>query len=96
MAVARKYGMISFEEARDHLISILQAKEGRLADFGDSSYGKTLIELFAGQADLMAYYAESAFENAFLESAINLSAVYAGARMLGYRYRNRTQQLGRS
>lgn len=87
MAVARKYGMISFEEARDHLISILQAKEGRLADFGDSSYGKTLIELFAGQADLMAYYAESAFENAFLESAINLSAVYAGARMLGYSVR---------
>lgn len=87
MAVARKYGIISFEEARDHLISILQAKEGRLADFGDSSYGKTLIELFAGQADLMAYYAESAFENAFLESAINTSAVYAGARMLGYSVR---------
>ena len=87
MAVARKYGIISFEEARDHLISILQAKEGRLADFGDSSYGKTLIELFAGQADLMAYYAESEFENAFLESAINTSAVYAGARMLGYSVR---------
>ncbi|WP_173468438.1 hypothetical protein [Fibrobacter succinogenes] len=87
MAVARKYGMISFEEARDHLVSILQAKEGRLADFGASAYGKTLIELFAGQSDLMAYYAESAFENAFLESAVNSSAVYAGARMLGYSVR---------
>ena len=87
MAVARKYGIISFEEARDHLVSILQAKEGRLADFGASAYGKTLIELFAGQSDLMAYYAESAFENAFLESAVNSSAVYAGARMLGYSVR---------
>jgi len=87
MAVARKYGMISFDEARDHLVSILQAKEGRLADFGASAYGKTLIELFAGQGDLMAYYAESAFENAFLESAVNSSAVYAGARMLGYSVR---------
>jgi len=87
MAVARKYGIISFEEARDHLVSILQAKEGPLADFGASAYGKTLIELFAGQSDLMAYYAESAFENAFLESAVNSSAVYAGARMLGYSVR---------
>ena len=87
MAAARKYGIISFDEARDHLVSILQAKEGRLADFGASAYGKTLIELFAGQSDLMAYYAESAFENAFLESAVNSSAVYAGARMLGYSVR---------
>ena len=87
MAAARKYGIISFDEARDHLVSILQAKEGRLADFGASAYGKTLIELFAGQSDLMAYYAESAFENAFLESAVNSSAVYAAARMLGYSVR---------
>lgn len=87
MAVARKYGIISFEEARDHLVSILQAKEGRLADFGASSYGKTLIELFAGQSDLMAYYAEAVFANAFLETAENSSSVYAGARMLGYSVR---------
>jgi hypothetical protein len=87
MAAARKYGIISFEEARDHLVSIFQAKEGRLADFGASAYGKTLIELFAGETDLWAYFAESGFENAFLESAVNASAVYAGARMLGYSVR---------
>lgn len=86
-SVARKYSNISFDEVRSHLVSILQAKEGSLADFGDSTYGKTIIELFAGTADLMAYYAESSFENAWIESATTAPAIYSAARMLGYSVR---------
>lgn len=85
--ISRKYSNISYEDIRDNLITILRAKGGPMADFGTSSYGRTLIELFAGSADLMAYYAESSFNNAFLETAYNTPAVYAGARMLGYSIR---------
>ena len=83
----RKYTNISFDDIRDQLISILKAKGGSKADFGESSYGRTLIELFAGYADLNAFYAESSFENAFLESAYSKPSVYSGARMLGYSIR---------
>lgn len=85
--VSRKYTNISFDSIREHLISILKAKGGSLADYSDSSYGRIMLELFAGNADLMAYYAESGFENAFMESATTLSSVYANARMLGYSVR---------
>lgn len=84
MPSARKYTYMSFDEIRTHLRSILKAKGGNLADFSDGSYGRTIIELFAGSADLMAQYAESSFENSFLESAKTTGSVYANARMLGY------------
>ena len=68
-AVARKYTNISFDDIRQHLMDIVKAKEGPLADLGDSAYGKMMLELFAGYGDLCAYWIESAFENAFLETA---------------------------
>lgn len=86
-SLTRKYSNIAYDEIRDNLITILKAKGGKLADFSVSSYGRTIIELFAGSADLMAFYAESSFNNAFLELAYNLPAIYAGARMLGYSIR---------
>lgn len=85
--ITRKYANISYDDIRDNLLTILKAKGGKLADFGISSYGRTIIELFAGSADLMAFFAESSFNNAFLETATNLPAIYAGARMLGYSIR---------
>lgn len=87
MANARKFSMMSFDEIRNHLRSILAAKGGALADFGEASYGRLMIELFAGDADLMANYVESAFENSFLESAHNTQSTYANSRMLGYSIR---------
>lgn len=86
-AIERKYANISFEEIRAHLLSILRAKEGPLADLGDSSYGKTLIELFAGFGDLTANWIESAFENVWLETAYAKAPVYAGSRSIGYSIR---------
>lgn len=86
-SVARKYTNISFEDIRAHLVEIVKAKEGALADMGDSSFGKTMIELFAGFGDLTANWVEAAFGNAFLESATAKPAVYAGARYLGYSVR---------
>lgn len=83
----RKYSNISFTTIRDHLLTILRAKGGKLADYSESSYGRLMVETFAGHADLMANYTESAFENSWLESAYNDSAIYSGARMLGYSVR---------
>lgn len=86
-SISRKYTNISYDDIRDNLITILKAKGGRLADYSTSSYGRMLLEMFSGTADLMAYFAESSFNNAFLETAYSDPAIYAGARMLGYSIR---------
>ena len=86
-SISRKYTNISFEARREHLATIMKAKGGNLADFSESSYGRLMSDLFAGTADLMAYYAESSFKNAFMESANSLPSIYANARMLGYSVR---------
>ena len=86
-AVARKYTNISFDEIRSHLLDIVRAKEGPLADMGDSAYGKMMLELFAGYGDLTANWVESALENAWLETAYSKPAILSGARSLGYSVR---------
>lgn len=86
-AVARKYTNISFDDIRQHLMDIVRAKEGPLADLGDSAYGKMMLELFAGYGDLTANWVESAFENSWLETAYAKPPIYAGARSLGYSIR---------
>ena len=84
----RKYAKISFEAVREHLVSIMKAKGGNLADASESSYGRLMTDLFSGTADLMGYYAESSFMSAFLEpSSTSTPSIYANARMLGYSVR---------
>lgn len=83
----RKYTHINFEQVVTDLQSILSAKEGALADLGESSYGKTLIELFAANSDLIANWGESIFADTFLETATSPEAIYLGARSLGYSVR---------
>lgn len=83
----RKYTHINFDQVVSDLKQILAAKEGPLADLGDSSYGTTLIELFSANADLIAGWAEAAFNDSYLESATSTSSIYVGARSLGYSIR---------
>ena len=82
-----KYTRVNFDQIVTDLTQILKAKEGALSDLGESSYGRTLIELFAANADLMATWAESSFENSFLETAFTREAAYVGARSIGYSIR---------
>ena len=67
----RKYAKLSFESIREQLVTIMKAKGGSLADASESSYGRLMIDLFSGTADLMGYYAESSFMNAFMEPSSN-------------------------
>lgn len=83
----RKYTHINFDQIVSDLKQILAAKEGPLADLGDSSFGTTLIELFAANADLIAGWTEAAFNDSYLESATGTSSIYVGARSLGYSIR---------
>ena len=83
----RKYTHINFDQVVSDLKQILAAKEGPLADLGDSSFGTTLIELFAANADLIAGWGEAAFNDSYLETATSKSAIYVGARSLGYSIR---------
>ena len=86
-AVARKYTNISFEDIRSQLIDIVRAKEGPIADMGDSAYGKMMLELFAGYGDLTANWVESAFENSWLETAYAKPPIYSGSKAIGYSVR---------
>ena len=86
-AVARKYTNISFDDIRSQLIDIVRAKEGPIADMGDSAYGKMMLELFAGYGDLTANWVESAFENSWLETAYAKPPIYAGSKAIGYSVR---------
>ena len=84
----RKYAKISFESIREQLVTIMKAKGGNLADSSESAYGRLMIDLFSGTSDLMGYYAESGFMNAFMEpSSTSVPSIYANARMLGYSVR---------
>lgn len=83
----RKYTHINFDQVVSDLKQILSAKEGPLADLGDSSFGTTLIELFAANADLIAGWGEAAFNDSYLETATSRSSIYVGARSLGYSIR---------
>ncbi len=84
----RKYAKISFEAVREHLVTIMKARGGDLADASESSYGRLMTDLFSGTADLMGYYTESSFMNAFMEpSSTSIPSIYANARMLGYSVR---------
>jgi len=83
----RKYTHINFDQIVSDLKQILIAKEGPLADLGESSFGTTLIELFAANADLIAGWTEAAFNDSYLESATGTSSIYVGARSLGYSIR---------
>ena len=87
MAQNRKYTQITFDQVLNDLLKILRAKEGSLADLGEASFGRTMLELFAGNTDLMASYAEAVFQNAYLETATKLESIYLGARALGYSIR---------
>ena len=83
----RKYTHINFEQSVEDLSTILRAKEGALADLGESSYGKTLIELFSANSDMIASWGEAIFADTFLETATSPEAIYLGARNLGYSVR---------
>jgi len=84
---ARKYTNISFDEIRSHMMSIVRASEGPMADMGDASYGKMMLELFAAWGDLTANWIESGFQNAWLESAFARGPIFSGSRSLGYSVR---------
>src|SRR5689334_13191517 len=87
MAEERRYSKITFEQIVDQLGQILKAKEGTLADFGNSSYGRTLIELFAATTDMDAFWIDSAFKDSILETGKNFGPIYANSRSLGYSLR---------
>lgn len=83
----RRYSRIAFDQIVEDLGNILRAKEGALADFGESSYGRTLIELFAAVGDLNSFWVEKSFNESWLETAKNSASVYVGAKSLGYSIR---------
>ena len=83
----RKYTRLNYDEIIRDMEKILKSKSGPLADFSESSYGRTLLDIFSGTADLSATWIEQAFAESFLSSAQTKEAIYSGARSLGYSIR---------
>lgn len=83
----RKYTKIAFDQIVGDNLKILRAKQGPLADVAESSYGRTMIELFAANADMTAAWTEEIFKESFLETAKTPEAIFEHARTLGYSIR---------
>ena len=83
----KKYSGIAYDQVVAELTKILSNKEGSLADLGQSSYGRTLIELFAATSDMNSTWIEQAFQESFIESANTQQGAIVGARSLGYSIR---------
>lgn len=83
----RKYTKLAFSQILSDNLSILRANQGSLADTAESSYGRTLIELFAADADLTAAWTEEVFKESFLNTAKTPEAILEHARTLGYSIR---------
>lgn len=83
----RKYTKLNRDQILADMKTILDAKQGALADFGQSSYGRTILELFAANSDMNAAWIEEAFKDSFLDTATSPHAIYVGARSLGYSVR---------
>lgn len=78
-----------FDDLRSQLIGYA-AQTDSFSGLVTNETGNTLIELIAGMGDFAAYHAESAYQEAFPDTAKLDSSVYAIQRMLGNRLsRNR-------
>lgn len=67
---------------------LITAKRQRMPEWTSESpndFGIMLIELFAYMGDILNFYADRIANEAFLETAVLRSSVYAHARMLDYR-----------
>ena len=85
--IDRKYTKITFNQANDNLKKIMVAKGGQTADVSTASYGSVIREMLAAHTDVNAFWAESAYNNSWLETASTPVAGYIGARSLGYSVR---------
>jgi len=83
----RKYTKLDFSQIVSDNLAILRAKQGPLADTAESSYGRTIIELTAANADLTAAWTEEVFKEGFLHTAKTPEAIFEHARTLGYSIR---------
>jgi len=86
----RKYSKITRSQVLSDLEKIFSSQLGTLAEFGESGFGRTILDLFAGNADLNAAWIEESFKDSFLETATSPQAIFAGARSLGYSVRRPT------
>lgn len=67
---------------------LIQAKRDRMPEWKSESpndFGIVLIELFAYMGDMLSFYIDRTANEAFLDTAVQRSSVYAIARMLDYR-----------
>lgn len=67
---------------------LIAAKRARMPEWKSESpndFGIVLIELFAYMGDMLSFYADRIANEAFLDTAVQRSSVFAIARMLDYR-----------
>jgi hypothetical protein len=84
---SRQYINFNQDQLLRNAETILKSKNGSIAEFGSSGYGKTLIELFTAFSEADAYRTELAWKEGFLSESTQLSSKYLGARDLGYSVR---------
>ena len=86
MALARiSYAAKDYEAIRQELIDRIPTITDRWTDFNASDLGMTLLELFCGVADMLAFYLDNQANEAYLPTARQRQNVINLARLVNYR-----------
>ena len=78
-----KYSSLTYDEIIQQVNDKLQS-DPRFDNFRESAIAQTLVEIFAGTADIVNYYIERRAEECFFDTARLRSSVILLARSLGY------------
>jgi hypothetical protein len=84
---SRVYSGLTRSQILDNLLSILKTKQGSLADLGQSSYGRTILEAFAGFGDTAAFWIDDAWKEGWLEEASTETGAIVASGNLGHSVR---------
>ena len=86
MALARiSYAAKDYEAIRQELVDRIPTITDRWTDFNASDLGMTLLELFCGVADMLAFYLDNQANEAYLPTALQRQNVIDLTRLVDYR-----------
>jgi len=86
---ALDYTSRDFESIRDDMIRTIPFFTPEWTDYNPSDFGIVLIELFAGLGDVLHFYVDRVFGEAFLPTAVTREAVVNLLKLIDYQLRGK-------
>lgn len=88
-----KYTNRDFDNIKKDIKSYLKATYPDYTNFSENSSSQILIDTVCYVGDVLNYYIDSAFQEIFLDSAIEKDNIINTAKLLGYKYQGKTRSI---